>query len=310
VKVQVKNNRLRDVPRLKSDSGATVLEFAIVLPILMLACLSVIDLARYLTIQALLNKGAEDGLNMAMKMPNLDIDIRNLKDTDANYQVFREARRRVIWAATRLPLATLVTDFDTPSSAQLAQWTITDQGMDGVTPSYNKGAVLLRPGEQAAVDIHGTTVVVDHPTVKPGGGGAPPPQTPEMLMKKNPISIQLDARVDMFLPFFGTMMARGVATGYRENIPTGPLPQAEPGDAEAVDGLAFAATTSTVITTSSVATTSVADEAAAFNAWTNAISITCGPNCGIGPGFAKAKCPVEQPGNMYVILFCADLNSK
>ena len=86
------------------ELGASMVEMAILLIVVFSITLAIVDVARVLMLEAILNKGAEEGLNVATKISNFDYDIRDLSLNDSRYYDFYEARRRVLEAATKLPL--------------------------------------------------------------------------------------------------------------------------------------------------------------------------------------------------------------
>ncbi len=52
-----------------------MLEFALVLPLLMLLVVGLMDLGRFFAVRTLLYTGAARGLNEAQKVSNFDLDI-------------------------------------------------------------------------------------------------------------------------------------------------------------------------------------------------------------------------------------------
>ena len=201
-----------------------MIQFALILPFVLLLVVALIDLSRIGAITAILNKGADDGLNLASKIANLDIDIRNLEPTDPAYLDYWEARARVLTEATRFPLATLLSDHNQQSAAQLLPFTTTDVVVaGGSTPEIERGVAMLRPGERASLDDNGTVSNFDHPTVPPDGAGMPPATAPKILMLAEPIVVELRARVKLWTPFFDSWVVSGTAIGFREQVPLSPF---------------------------------------------------------------------------------------
>ena len=58
-----------------NSKGVSMLEFALVMPFFILLVFGLIDISRYFAYQAILNKGAENGINLATKIPNLDLSL-------------------------------------------------------------------------------------------------------------------------------------------------------------------------------------------------------------------------------------------
>jgi hypothetical protein len=241
------------------ERGATLLEFAIVFPTLFVLLIAIIDFSRLLLVGAILSKGAENGLNLAKKLPYLETDFRNKLPTDPDYQNFLNARRRVLFEAKRLPLSVIATDWNSAASGgvKLLPFKMVDTGVDvglgNPAPDLTYGAALIRPGEQVTFEHNASSHTVNHKTLPPIPD--PPSQSVENLVTGHPITVELRAQVDMWLPFLGTLIARGSASGYREVIPRGPLPPPDPADPDSdiVIAAAVTITSSTVpVVTSTV----------------------------------------------------------
>lgn len=203
-----------------------MIHFALIFPILMLVMVAILDLGRYFAVVAVLNAGAERGLNAALKTSNLDIDYRGLAESDVKYQRYRTARQMVVAEALEIPIGSrLVSTSSSPSDTTLVRMTVTDQGLGSAmtTPAtpYQADAAFLRPGECTSVAGYGS--VCNNQTVftLPGAVSAWPP--PSTMLKKHPVMIVLRAEVDAFLPFVDNYVAVGTALGFREEIPDGPL---------------------------------------------------------------------------------------
>jgi len=215
--------RKSDRPLL-DDRGVTMLEFALILPLFMMLTLGMIDLARVYTLKAILNKGAEEGLNIALKIPNLDVDIENLSPTHYEYGRYIQARNIVIDRATRLPLATLFSDDDPQAMARLANFVYSDpNSVTNVDDIRNGSAAFLRPGDRLQKDSQTSGEWVNHRTLPNDGTGNPRQQTPEILYKSHPIIVELRANIRPLTPFIPELNIASRSMGYREEVPKGPL---------------------------------------------------------------------------------------
>lgn len=228
--------------------------------------LAIVDIARVLMLEAILNKAAEDGLSVATKISNFDYDVRDLSINDSRYYDFYEARRRVLEAATKLPLETFFTDPNTPSDVQLVSFEHRDDelnGNNGGTPVAQRPVIIrpaavMRPAEisyrqdrDTANNVIATTVIQNQRKA-PAPGNVLPAQTMSRIIQQAPIQVELQAFVRPFCPqllcpwMFRSAqgkLIRGVAIGYRENsIPKGPLPAAP---ADQLAGYATATTSTT-----------------------------------------------------------------
>jgi Flp pilus assembly protein TadG len=206
-----------------SAAGAMMLQLAVVLPIFLLLVLGVMDLARYMTIQALLTRASQAALGVATKITDFDKRYDKLTPSDPEYQAFVKARNAAMAVAENTALNTMLSDCNTPSSARLLCANALDvfQSIDPLSGSpysvsHTSDVAVLRPGEAVKfVDSHSSESVVDHPTVKPGASVL----SPRKLMESEPIVVEMRAEVDMFLPLFGPMTVTARAAGYRERIP-------------------------------------------------------------------------------------------
>ena len=227
-----------------------MLEMTLLLAVVFSITLAIIDFARVLMLEAILNKAAEEGLNVATTISNFDYDIRDLSLTDSRYYDFYEARRRVLEAATKLPLETFFSDPNTPSDAQLVSFEHRDtelNGNNGGTPAaevpvITRAVGVIRPAEivyqedrDSSNNVVGTTVVANDRR-PPAPGNILPPQKMPRILKSSPIEVQLRAFVKPYCPALlcpwmarenGGIMIKGIAIGYRENsIPRARLPAA------------------------------------------------------------------------------------
>ncbi len=271
----------------RSARGVTIIEFGLAFPVLLFILLAIIDVVRYIAVEAILNKAASDAVQLASKISNYDIDIRGLTATDADYQSYAEARRRILVEATALPLQTLISDYTTPSTISLLPYIITDQALTtlppDVPPSITTSALVLRPGE-SATRSDGTHII--HPTLSPAPDGLPPPQNTEVLLNSQPIYVEVRAQVEMFFPLFRDAVAVGTALGYREEVPKGPFGASGgsgPPGGGGTPTTGSSSSTTTTTTTSSTTTT----WSCPWN-WDECIRQTQGSPPGSG------KCPIDN----------------
>lgn len=205
---------------------------AFIMPILLLAVLAIIDITRVLTIQGILQKAAKDALRMATVVPNFDTPIRGVPPDSRAYVAYQKARQAVIDTALALPLSSLLTDWDEPSSAQLLPFQFIDAGLllaaDEPPPITTSAVGLLRPGECIRIGEGHTApcsptactaqTCLDHPTLASSYGART--INPAIAMKHEPIYIELRAKVDIFTPGLGHYIVRATAAGFREAIPS------------------------------------------------------------------------------------------
>ena len=158
-------------------------------------------------------------------MPNFDVDIRTTDPNSAEYQRFLLARQRIFQDASKLPLQTLLTDSGTPSAAQLVRFSYQDPAPTaGPPPSpFSADVAILRPGEHVKIGDPTSTVYFEHETYPYPGAGVNEPNL-DRLLRTQPIIVEIRARVSTFTPVIGTITTKGVAQGFRDPIPRGPMP--------------------------------------------------------------------------------------
>ena len=212
-----------------TESGATMIEFALVFPVLVILLLFFCDVARVIAVNALLTYAAEETMQQTLTMPNFDVDNRTADPNSPEYQRYLLARRRILQGATRFLLQTsLVTDGNTPSSAQLMQFTYGEPAnRGGAQPPVSADVAVLRPGERVRVGDAASAEFLEHNAYPYPGDGIVEPSM-ERLLGKLPIVVEFRARVQTFTPMLGDIVVRGVAQGYRDLIPRGPMPDEDP----------------------------------------------------------------------------------
>ena len=222
----LKSFSVRRFPAFGDERAVTMIEFALVIPVLILFVLAFVDLVRVIAVQGILVHVAEQTLQVASTMPNFDVDIRTSDPNSPEYQRFMLARQRIFQDAAKLPLQTLLTDSGTPSAAQLIRFSYEDPAPSGGGPApapFSADVAILRPGEHVKVGDVTSTTYFDHETYPFPGTGINEPSL-ERLLKTQPIIIEIRARVSTFTPAIGTITTKGVAQGFRDPIPQGPMP--------------------------------------------------------------------------------------
>ncbi len=244
------NGHLLECTSTGAERGATILEFVLAFPIFLFIILGIVDLSRYFAAVAVLNAGAHEGLMVATKIPNLDLDTREVDANSEDYKRFTLARDFVTSAAVTIPFGSIIGEAGSNDPIRLNEQEMTDElvgGTAALVPA--QGVAVLRPGE-CAVSMNGTKLTCNNETLNPNDypTPAPTPTTPpaaaaptpistpakpitppQTLMRSHPIKIVLTADVQSYLPFFSGYTAVGSANGYREkDIPEGPAAGEEP----------------------------------------------------------------------------------
>ncbi len=196
------------------EKGATIVEFAIVIPILLLVILALFDFVRYLTIQGILNSAANRAVSLASVVEDLDTDcIRLPAPQRATCGARREvAIRKVLTAARDLPLATMLGTDIQNDAAYLISPTV-----DGSTDPVQQPAiefVLSRAEDLRAYISDGTDDATS--TQLTFNSETPTNQALSDLLENIPLEVRIRARMNTFLPMFGEFEVQGHAAGFRE----------------------------------------------------------------------------------------------
>lgn len=222
-------------------NGATMLECAMILPLLLVLIFIILELSRYWAVQGLINQGAQRGLNLAVKVVNLQFEYDNSSsEAWQNYQNFLKVRQTVIEEAESLPSAAFVKGHDSTGAARFVGF----EGYPVPNGSATVNAALLRPGE--CVDDQ-LGVRHCHPTLCPPNEPDSPScpastrrrvggTSMETLLETYPVVIVMPVEFKSLvpLPMFRVFHPAGMAAGYREIARTGAYPPPEDGDPQFV----------------------------------------------------------------------------
>ena len=212
---------------LREESGATLVEFALVGGLFLIIILTAIDVSRLFFVQTLLTKGAQEGVALATKIANLEIDTEKLEagETD-QFELYAEAREAVINAATSdiLAIAAERADVNPNAAVKLLVYTPSDllnsAEYTNATYTIPEPAAVLRPGD-GGIDGKGNSIF--HPvrcSAVLGDCLSPRKawETMETLLDSFPVFVQLDAEVHTYSPWLSTIRLRGEAMGWREKV--------------------------------------------------------------------------------------------
>ncbi len=191
--------------RLQNDQdGATIWEFALVLPLLILFTLGLMDFSRYLTARAILNSSANRAVSLAAVVEDLDTDCRFLPDGDQSACGSRResAITSVLTTARQMPLRTMIGDKAANSSMYFV-------GGDDTVPAVE---LMLGASDIRAYYKKGDTADPKY------SFDAELPNGPSLTaeLRERPIEVTLRAEVRPYLWFLGPLQVSGFASGFRE----------------------------------------------------------------------------------------------
>jgi hypothetical protein len=149
--------------------GATMIEFALIIGILLLLVVGLIDIARYFTARALLNRAATFALAKAQIDPDFQIDLRTAMPATTPYTNFVKARLKIQNSALNLATLAINAPSTTPAMTQLNQFQFWDPIAVLPRPTYFSDILILLPGQHAIVVSSGE--IIYHPTLCAVGDG-------------------------------------------------------------------------------------------------------------------------------------------
>lgn len=209
------------------QAGATMMQFALVLPVLILFILSIIDFSQYQFTKRVLELGVIAGANVTQTIPNMDNELAELTTTDANYFWYRIAKDRTLSIAKQHALVGFLHDSNATTGVHLLNYTMTEADVQvggGSVPQYARSALILRPGESATyVDCNGNTKTVEHPTLKASDVTPTTRPTQPMMIKIHPYVVEMRACVPTLIPMVGTLEVVSRKEIFREAVAPVPL---------------------------------------------------------------------------------------
>lgn len=278
-------NRLRS-PRVTSDvRGASMVEFVIAFPLLVLMFLFLIDFGRYQLAKGVLQHVTDYGAREFATQPNIDYDLEGLDSSSSEYQAFDEARNYIIGLMTQRATSMLFTDISTPSSMQLEAFTIYDATLtgNGTVPETEAAVGVIMPKERIGIGPPSSvTGYIDHPTLAPG---STTPLPREKQLERHPIVVTMRALIQMFNPFMGNVEVVSTVLAYREKIARGPV--AASGGGGSGGPVTTTTMTTTTVTTSSTTSTTWAcniSQSGFFDKWNDCFVAGLGSCPKNGPG--------------------------
>jgi len=213
----------------RNESGAALLEAALVIGAFFFTVFVFIDVCRYFTARTLMMKGVDDAASLAAVASNFDIDIIGIIDAaptgTSDYDDFVSARERVIDMAVTLPGDTIVGDPLSGAAIEFERYAIKDElyPTGGGAFSFSEpvanpivNALILRPGESAKrIDRTGAETWVHHPVrcsiqAQDLGEECLNPrflyERTRGLLDKMPIYVELSATFKLYNPFIGPFL--------------------------------------------------------------------------------------------------------
>lgn len=213
-----------------SSCGAIMLEFALVVGLFVFLILGIIDFARVLAAQALLTKGAQEGLNLAQKLANVNVDYRtwtSLTPDPGFFSFPNGSYYKVVNASIQLPLDSSLLSTGAGSSIELLPFDreFINNINESILAINGQYALLLRPGEKALAATGSGYKLICHSTLERSGdtqcaatAALRVSDNYNRILEEHPLELYMRARVRMFTPGIPDVEIEGVARGYREGF--------------------------------------------------------------------------------------------
>lgn len=235
----MKSNHVR-YPFGEDSRGASMLEFAITLPIFLVTIVAILDFTQVMTVQALLDEAASRTLIRATTVPNFDINPKSANPNAVEFKRLVKAREKSL--ATGMGFMNAVrllhpegSTEQTGNMATLMNLRYTEDQQSGAAVDFTSGVMVLLPGDCAQV-VSTSQVFCNRQTLGIADNATRPTGEPAVLMRNHPLRAIAVAQVNGYLPFWGNRLIMGEAFGYRQPIPQGPFPAFEDPELSAASG--------------------------------------------------------------------------
>ena len=215
----------------QSETGASLLEFAIVFPLFAVLVLAIIDFGRASALRAVVDEAVSRTLTKAISVANLDVDQAGppqLDTGDIRYQRMHVARQlaeqeglRFLQSVGQLAIASDAMQ-SAGNGAKLFDVVYTDTRAAGGPVSMTTKLMVLRPGECASVPSLGITEC-NRETLGTAPTDPPPMGRMPNLIERHPVKVFAYAELDSYVPFMFSAPIKVEAFGYRQPIPESPF---------------------------------------------------------------------------------------
>ena len=215
---------------IRSERGASMLEFAITLPVFMFTIIGIMDFTQVLTVQSLLDEAANRALVRATTVPNFDVNPQaTTTDPQSQFAFKRLMLSREMSSESGMHFIDQVRLVHPEGATgnygrmgELLQLAYTEDRQPGADVTVTSGVIVLQPGDCATV-VSTSQVICNRSSLGITESAPRPIGEPADLMKNHPVRVVAVARVNGYLPFWNSRLLIGEAFGYRQPIPQGPF---------------------------------------------------------------------------------------
>ena len=212
-----------------NDRGATMLQFAIALPMFMMFVIVIVDYGRINGLTNVIRESLALGMQQAISVPNLDVDPGGLTSDDFWYQRSKIARTmvqdKVLELVGGIGMISTEDDSITADSTgpKLYDLVFSEDRINGEADRHVYKVAVLLPGECLYVPALNVTDC-NRETLGTSPGDPYPAQAPEVLVRKHPIKLVAYAYFDAYTPWLFGGWRKFEQYGYRQPIPRTPFP--------------------------------------------------------------------------------------
>jgi hypothetical protein len=226
-----KTGRSRIFPSLirRSEAGASMLEFAIASPALLLAVFGFCDIIQWMNVKQMLDEAVARTAFTCSTMPNLDIDAQGHNSSDYEFKRLVMAREKCNTAGTdflRRVGTVGIPGESSGSSGNALELTYTEDRQTGDPVVFHSPVMALLPGDCATITETGEKDCNNQDMDFPDGETRPS-GTSRRLLERHKILVVAYARTTGVLPVIGSRTIHSVRLIGRQPIPQTPFPADE-----------------------------------------------------------------------------------
>ncbi len=219
----------------QNERGVSLVQFAMVFPILMMIVVVIMDFGRTSALRTVSQEGVHRSLELAITVPNLDINPNGLDPNSVEYKRLELARSKVSAFGTNFitdvglihtaPDATLVGK----TGPRLLDIQYTEDRVIGDPITYTSKVAVLLPGECVFIPNFGSSgrTECNRETLGTTPTDPRPVEPAARLMERHPVKVVAALAADAFTPILFSQPLNLENFAYRQPIPQGPFPAFE-----------------------------------------------------------------------------------
>jgi hypothetical protein len=207
------------------ESGASMLEFAIAAPLLLLAVLGFCDIIQWMSARQMLDEAVTRTARAASTMPNLDIDAEGKGSNDYEFKRLVLARQKCNRAGNDYlrSIGTIGVPGETHgSTGDALELVYTEDRQAGDPVEFHSAVMTLLPGDCATI-VETQQTVCNNQHMGFPTGQTRPHGTSRRLLENHEILVVAYAKTNGFLPWIGSKIIQSTELIGRQPIPRTPF---------------------------------------------------------------------------------------